>query len=218
MVKYRAQVVELPRSAFKEVLPDITDEQYDLLRKNGLLCMLSTLGEGTYIEYLEPKASDIIYGGHFIRTHWEQPEVLTKQNFRDVLHDAIMQACQHVDLPTPRRIHHTGTTDEPNKEFERWIGHGFFVTNPHPLPLFDLQTVTDISAGIITEDDRRFDAMKDVIIDSINYSYNLSGDIKDVDGIHDFAATTHTILQSTAARSVTNPVLVAVRNWLEKKS
>lgn len=216
IVKYRGQVVEIPRSAFREVLPKMTDEFYDTLRTNGFLNVLSFVTDDTYIKYSEPKLNDFIYGGQFVRLHWEDKTILADNAFPNILDESIKLACEEVDLPLPVRNHFTHNSKSAEHTFDRWLGHGFIVSTPHPLSMLDFQQITDISSGNDMEDRARFEKMKGIIIECIRDNYNLADETKDVDGVHDFTNTPHTILQSTAAQGITHPMLVAVRNWLEK--
>jgi len=216
VVKYRGQVVEIPRSAFRDAFPQMTDEFYDFMRVKGYLNVLSFVTDGTFIEYSKPKLNDFVYGGQFVRLHWEDEALLADNAFSTTLHEGIMQACEEVSLPLPKRNHHTTQSTDGEHTFDRWLGHGFIVSTPHSLPMLDFQQITDISSGSNLEDLTRFEKMKGIIIESIRDKYNLADGVKDVDGVHDFINTPHTILQSTAAKGISQPMLVAVKKWLEK--
>ena len=216
VVAYRGRVVEVHRRAFREAVPQITDEDYESLRRSGLLCMLSIIEEGTHIEYLEERTNEIMYGGTLVRAHWEQQEALTGEHFAEVLGAAIRDTCKHSNLPEPGLSRHTDKQGDSTRMYERWLGQGFIVTREAPLPMFDFQMITDIGSEI-AEDNARFKVMMDRMISYIDHEYNVDRPVKDIDGTHDFTQSACSILQSRVAQNISHPLLAAVRTWLERK-
>jgi hypothetical protein len=149
VVKYRARVVTLPKSDVLGTFPGLTDDAYERMLQSGLLNILSTIEQETYIERFTDNAGRVLVGSHFLETHWEQPHVIQNQRFAVELQKAIHDACKKADLPVPRFY------SEKVKKLNLWAGANFTFTLPNGFPYFHFQANTDLNnaevMGIIEE-------------------------------------------------------------------
>ena len=211
MVKYRGRIMTLDASDLRIAFPGISDDRCEALLADGSL-FLSMAEDNTYIEYYEESPASIIVGSHFLETHWEEKDVTADtQNFPGVLQSALLSSLAgRPEVPTLRYTFNSA------QSVHLWFGKGIAVTQPVGLPYFHFQ----ITAPLNERANKQLasDAFTDIsesLIASIDRHY-ATAHPQDLDSIDGYTSTKHTILQSSAARTITEPVLLAVKNWLAR--
>ena len=211
IVKYRARVMVIGKSDVVAVYPGISDDTYDQLRQSGRLYFVSMIEDDTAIEFFEESPHQLIAGSHFLETHWESPDAITDGQFSKILDAAIKAGASEVGYSQPQHM------VERVKHLHVWNGGSYYLTQPQGFPYFHLQVNAPLNEHPQRDDIRKaFDAMAAAVIRNLNAHYG-GGDEKDVNSVDDYTRGGYTILQSTAARSITDPVLAAVRGYLERK-
>lgn len=212
IVKYRARVLTIPASDVKATYPGIEDKVYDNMLKSGMLYLLSTCEDNTYIEYFENTPHEIIAGSHFIETHWEQEEVIKSAEFAKFLDESIKKVCNGMDIPKPRYYL------ERVKNLNAWVAPGFNIIQPNGAPYFHFQMNTDLKYNEQSKEiEKDFETMTNGILKSMNQQFGIDEEKKDLNSINDYEVNRHTILQSSSARTINDPVLKVTKEWLEKK-
>ena len=139
-------------------------------------------------------------------------QALSNPRFVKVLDETITVAAGKAGYPKPQffveRVKHLNT----------WHAPSYNIIQPNGLPYFHFQMNAPLSehpeqAAIRTA----FSSMSDQITAAVDAEYAGEAEHRDLNSADDYRPQTNTILQSTAARTITDPVLSAVRQWLEKK-
>lgn len=215
IVSYRCRVLQIPKDDIDEHFGPISDDAYESMRKAGKLTFLSAVESQTSIQDFEAPPSPFLIGSHFLETHWEQPEVLSSNDFGAALNSAVHAALAAHNLPAPRASTRGGQGLPP---MNCWALPGFTVMQPQGLPYFHLQLQSNLMGGPTAEHDRNmFEGISSMIVDGIEHHFGLSGP-RDLDAVSNYNRDSHnTILQSSAARTITDPILSGVRSWLERE-
>lgn len=211
---FRGRVLTIPISEFKEVYPEADDNDYDNLLRSGALNVLFIGDDDTHIEYEEDSTYKEIIGSHFMEVHWENPDVLKSQDqeFAVVLNDAINVICHENNFDTPSYSY------EQVKGINTWIAPGYSISRPSGVPYVHLQMNTDLNYSDVSRRvEEEFNIFSGGIISAINEHYGIVEKKKDVNAINNYEPSQYTVLQSTAARSIQDPVLKVARSWLSKQ-
>lgn len=212
IVKYRGRVLTVPKSDFLAVFPGLTDDLYEEMVRDGRLNFLSLIEDGTYIEFFCNTPQEVIIGSHFIETHWEIDQLGRGKDFGVELNAAIIEACRKEDIPPPQYY------SEQVNNLNVWTGSNYSFTQPRGVPYFNFQVHTNLNpSDVAVYNKSKFDAIAKAVIGQMQDVYNAGGTPKDVDAVNDFKSPCFTILQSTAARSIEDPVYKSVIRWLEQR-
>jgi hypothetical protein len=210
IVHYRARVMQVGKSHLEAVYPGIRDDVYDQMFSAGMLFFLSAVEDDCGVDYFEESPRSLIAGSHFLETHWEIAAAVRDPTFRHVIGAAVDEAAGLAGIPKAQYAF------ERVNSLNSWHAPTYNIIQPNGLPYFHFQMNT-----VLNEHPEReriqgaFDLMSDHLITAVNTHYGTPGK-KDLDSIDGYESPRHTILQSTAARTIEDPVLKAVRHWLEK--
>ncbi len=212
LVKYRGRIMTLSASDLRIACPGISDDRCDALLADGSV-FLSMAEDNTSIAYYEGSPAEVIVGSHFLETHWEHKDVIADaQNFPAVLQNALISSLAgHSEAPPLRQ------TLNSAQNVNLWFGKGIAVTQPVGLPYFHFQLTAPLNERPNKQLAREaFNDISESLITRIDRHYSIAGQTQDLDSIDGYTSATHTILQSSAARTITEPVLLAVKNWLAR--
>ncbi|HZS58330.1 MAG TPA: hypothetical protein VFA43_03605 [Gemmatimonadaceae bacterium] len=212
LVKYRGRIITLDASDVRMAFPGISDDRCETLLADASP-FLSMAEDNTYIEYYDNSPATIILGSHFLETHWEDKNIIADvQNFPGVLQSALVSSVS--GRPEVKSLQYSFNSAQ---NVHLWFGRGIAVTQPVGLPYFHFQ----ITAPLNDRPNKQLtiDAFTDIsqsLTASINQHYSTPARPGDLDSIDGYTSATHTILQSSAARTIKEPVLLAVKNWLAR--
>lgn len=218
VVRYRARVHELPISLMRTIVPQLTDDEYEDLRRRGQLSFLSVDAEDvTWMRHSAPRPHDTIVGSCFLELHWEDEEVYQAglREFTMAVDKGIKAACGTIGARAPEMQQYT---KEGFDKANIWYGNGFGITQSRALPYLSIQMSTDLSdPDTVALHRNLIEQFTRALTDTIGSTYELPAE-KDINGITGFRPASFTLLKSTAARTIDHPILKAVRDWLSTKS
>lgn len=218
IVEFRARLMLIDAADLKAVMPEYTDDVYDSLLGAGQLCFLDAREDDCFVRDYDKPPNSTMLGAHVLSAHWElgANQDGQRNRFLSAIDAGLAQACASLQCPVPGR-----TVDRAERDAGSvtWALSGFQVYQPATGPTIHVQVNTDFrNSAIKAEVEANFGTLTSNITAAIDNEFSIKRDAVDADFTDIRDTPKMTILQSSAARHVdAEPVLGALRHWLEKQ-